>query len=883
MKKGFFDAGKPAKASVPAAPPAAPPTSSGSAAPPPKHDELEVPDIEDILELSTPEALTEEEGDQQVPKPPSTRAAKRARRKRNAARRSNGTSGHAVPEAAAAWKAAPPDVDGLVSIAQAYGAVDGVAEKLAGLSFEFTASSPSAPAAPAEEPEEPLGPVSARIAAAQFAPDLCKFLGGFGPHDDEVQRIEEAHAVHVDPRSGAPLEVRVFGETEEAVAGARGELEALFASLQERRVALPALLAADLAERIQADLRAGSLPGWAGPAPAPARPAWRDESDEQESDEEEEGRGPGPAGRERVEVVVEGGELLLRGRGLPLSDLQRLSDAVAAHADALARPHEARLPIFAKEAAYVEQEGLAEEVAARHAGVQIRVERERSQPKAPRAPFARDEPRSIAHYLVVRAGARLVGERAAAEVKAALGRLKAGTLEGEVHRILNAGTAHEVLEVQADTDRDDVEAAWRSIARLLVSARGRDGAPRRLERALSRAAAAVRAATLQWGFDEAPNSTGQLLEARVELSEEQDEALRDLAAQGKIRPLSALAGEAQRQSSRPWFQSHVSVAREQDGTDIAVVFRGAEQRAGRVASGLEAFFEEHLPAVEAEAARRAKLVYETLRLSAELYDSELAAFIDARVRAGGLRLAVSVQQRTAAAVLLRLEGRLGDVEVLKAAVEREVSVLEARARARAEQEAARRRRAEQERARRQQQQRRGYGYGDDPFGGFGGGFGEAGGAPARRQAPLAHIDESKIAPEDRATFAEIKRVVKARGGPTRRAPAPRPPRRPPLTAAAQTLGLERSASESEVKKAYYMQARKFHPGAAVGRGRQVRGAGADEAFKKITAAYEELTNGPADDGMGGFGGGGGGGGGGFPPEFFNQFFGRGGGFGGRPF
>eukprot|EP00741_Cyanophora_paradoxa_P024396 tig00021796_g23555.t1 len=819
MKKGFFDAGKPAKASVPAAPPAAPPTSSGSAAPPPKHDELEVPDIEDILELSTPEALTEEEGDQQVPKPPSTRAAKRARRKRNAARRSNGTSGHAVPEAAAAWKAAPPDVDGLVSIAQAYGAVDGVAEKLAGLSFEFTASSPSAPAAPAEEPEEPLGPVSARIAAAQFAPDLCKFLGGFGPHDDEVQRIEEAHAVHVDPRSGAPLEVRVFGETEEAVAGARGELEALFASLQERRVALPALLAADLAERIQADLRAGSLPGWAGPAPAPARPAWRDESDEQESDEEEEGRGPGPAGRERVEVVVEGGELLLRGRGLPLSDLQRLSDAVAAHADALARPHEARLPIFAKEAAYVEQEGLAEEVAARHAG------------------------------------------RAAAEVKAALGRLKAGTLEGEVHRILNAGTAHEVLEVQADTDRDDVEAAWRSIARLLVSARGRDGAPRRLERALSRAAAAVRAATLQWGFDEAPNSTGQLLEARVELSEEQDEALRDLAAQGKIRPLSALAGEAQRQSSRPWFQSHVSVAREQDGTDIAVVFRSNVQ--GGVASGLEAFFEEHLPAVEAEAARRAKLVYETLRLSAELYDSELAAFIDARVRAGGLRLAVSVQQRTAAAVLLRLEGRLGDVEVLKAAVEREVSVLEARARARAEQEAARRRRAEQERARRQQQQRRGYGYGDDPFGGFGAASGRLGAprpppSPSAAAAALAHIDESKIAPEDRATFAEIKRVVKARGGPH------------------ETLGLERSASESEVKKAYYMQARKFHPD-------KCAVPGADEAFKKITAAYEELTNGPADDGMGGFGGGGGGGGGGFPPEFFNQFFGRGGGFGGRPF
>eukprot|EP00741_Cyanophora_paradoxa_P024384 tig00021795_g23545.t1 len=709
MKKGFFDAGQAAKASVPAAPP-------GRTA--------------HVLRIGRAPAQTRRVG--ASPEAALNARAKRARRKRNAARRSNGTSGHAVPEAAAAWKAAPPDVDGLVSIARPTGRRRR-AEKLAGLSFEFTASSPSAPAALRR---------SRRASGAAH---------------------QEAHAVHVDPRSGAPLEVRVFGRRRSGGGGARGELEALFASLQERRVALPALLAADLAERIQADLRAGSLPGWPAPPP-PRRPAWRDESDEQESDEEEEGRGPGPAGRERVEVVVEGGELLLRGRGLPLSDLQRLSDAVAAHADALARPHEARSPIFAKEAAYVEQEGLAEEVAARHAGVQIRVERERSQPKPP-APL---RPR-----------------------------------RAPLHRPLP----------RRDTDRDDVEAAWRSIARLLVSARAATARPA-ASSAPSRGRRGGAGGDRCSGASTRRRTRRQLLEARVELSEEQDEALRDLAAQGKSAPLPpSPARRSGRAAARGSSRTSPSPASRTAPTS-AVVFRvrpprppappapprpaarlspgptrrGAEQRAGRGGERAGGVLRGAPPRGEAEAARRAKLVYETLRLSAELYDSELAAFIECPRAAGGCGCAVSVQQRTAAAVLLRLEGASGTWRCSKAAVERESAPAASSSSAAATAS------------------------GDDPFGGFGAASGRLGAPPpaAKPVCPLAHIDESKIA---RRTGRRSRDQARRQGprGPhearTRTPPAPPPP----LTAAAQTLGLERSASESEVKKAYYMQARKFHP------------------------------------------------------------------------
>jgi molecular chaperone DnaJ len=75
------------------------------------------------------------------------------------------------------------------------------------------------------------------------------------------------------------------------------------------------------------------------------------------------------------------------------------------------------------------------------------------------------------------------------------------------------------------------------------------------------------------------------------------------------------------------------------------------------------------------------------------------------------------------------------------------------------------------------------------------------------------------------------------------------------------LGISKSASESEIKKAYRKKAIKYHPDKNLG------DSSAEENFKKAAEAYEVLSNSEkrskydqfghsAFDGSGGFGGGG---------------------------
>ncbi|WP_062072208.1 molecular chaperone DnaJ [Demequina sediminicola] len=93
-----------------------------------------------------------------------------------------------------------------------------------------------------------------------------------------------------------------------------------------------------------------------------------------------------------------------------------------------------------------------------------------------------------------------------------------------------------------------------------------------------------------------------------------------------------------------------------------------------------------------------------------------------------------------------------------------------------------------------------------------------------------------------------------------------------------TLGVERNASEADIKKAYRKLARQLHP--------DVAGPGSEERFKDVAAAYEVLGN--ADkrsqydrgvDPRGGHGGAQGGAQGFGFEDIFEQFFGGGGGAG----
>ncbi|KAL1920212.1 uncharacterized protein VTP21DRAFT_1358 [Calcarisporiella thermophila] len=105
------------------------------------------------------------------------------------------------------------------------------------------------------------------------------------------------------------------------------------------------------------------------------------------------------------------------------------------------------------------------------------------------------------------------------------------------------------------------------------------------------------------------------------------------------------------------------------------------------------------------------------------------------------------------------------------------------------------------------------------------------------------------------------------------------------------LGVKKDASASDIKKAYYQLAKKYHPDTN-------KEAGAREKFQEIQEAYEILSDdkkraqfdqfgysafGDVPPGAGGFPGGGGGGGfpGFDPADIFNQFFGGAAGFGTR--
>ncbi|KGK88777.1 molecular chaperone DnaJ [Desulfosporosinus sp. HMP52] len=91
----------------------------------------------------------------------------------------------------------------------------------------------------------------------------------------------------------------------------------------------------------------------------------------------------------------------------------------------------------------------------------------------------------------------------------------------------------------------------------------------------------------------------------------------------------------------------------------------------------------------------------------------------------------------------------------------------------------------------------------------------------------------------------------------------------------EVLGVERNASEQDIKKAYRKLARQYHPDVNPGNKE------AEEKFKEVTEAYDVLSDpqkrarydqfGDADPGMGGFGDAGGFG------DIFDMFFGGGGG------
>ena len=104
----------------------------------------------------------------------------------------------------------------------------------------------------------------------------------------------------------------------------------------------------------------------------------------------------------------------------------------------------------------------------------------------------------------------------------------------------------------------------------------------------------------------------------------------------------------------------------------------------------------------------------------------------------------------------------------------------------------------------------------------------------------------------------------------------------------EVLGVSKSASDDEIKKAFRKMARKYHPD--VNRDKPE----AEAKFKEVNEAYEVLSNadrrGQYDQmghaafdgsGGGGFGGFGGGGGGGGFNDIFDMFFGGQGGFGSR--
>ena len=83
----------------------------------------------------------------------------------------------------------------------------------------------------------------------------------------------------------------------------------------------------------------------------------------------------------------------------------------------------------------------------------------------------------------------------------------------------------------------------------------------------------------------------------------------------------------------------------------------------------------------------------------------------------------------------------------------------------------------------------------------------------------------------------------------------------------QVLGLERGASDEEVKKAYRRLAKKYHPDANPG------DAEAARKMQEINAAYEQIKN-PPQAGPSGYGGGSYTGGAGYGQDPFEDIFGQ---------
>lgn len=79
----------------------------------------------------------------------------------------------------------------------------------------------------------------------------------------------------------------------------------------------------------------------------------------------------------------------------------------------------------------------------------------------------------------------------------------------------------------------------------------------------------------------------------------------------------------------------------------------------------------------------------------------------------------------------------------------------------------------------------------------------------------------------------------------------------------QILGVDRNASDEEIKRAYRRLSRKYHPDSNIGKSEEERAA-AEERFKEIQRAYKSIVSGEADNtadpygsyGAGGYGYGG---------------------------
>ncbi len=69
----------------------------------------------------------------------------------------------------------------------------------------------------------------------------------------------------------------------------------------------------------------------------------------------------------------------------------------------------------------------------------------------------------------------------------------------------------------------------------------------------------------------------------------------------------------------------------------------------------------------------------------------------------------------------------------------------------------------------------------------------------------------------------------------------------------KVLGVDRNASDEEIKRAYRKLSRKYHPDSNIGKSEAERAA-AEERFKEIQRAYKAIVNGEATDAHSAYGG-----------------------------